>query len=73
MAAQVRRRRLLLADLAFGLLLALLALAIAPGLAWVALVALIVLAGYAARWVVRRVQIHRRREARAGRSFKRWT
>jgi len=60
MAARVRRRRLLVVDLGLGLLVALLALALAPGLAWVALAALLVLAGYLGRWVYRRLSIRRR-------------
>ncbi len=44
-AARVRRRRLLVADVGLGLLLALIGLILAPGLAIVALGAAVVLAG----------------------------
>jgi Flp pilus assembly protein TadB len=66
-AARIRRRRLLVADVGLGLVLALLAIAIAPGLAMVALVALLVLFGCAASVFYPRVRARRAARARQAR------
>lgn len=61
-AAHARRRRLRLIDLALGLVLALLAIVLAPGLAIVALLALVGLLACGASFAVGRI-----RRRRAGR------
>jgi Flp pilus assembly protein TadB len=61
-AAQVRKRRLLLADVGLGAALALIGLLLAPGLAIVAFGALVVLAGCAG-WVATERLARRRVEA----------
>jgi Flp pilus assembly protein TadB len=64
-AARARRRQLLLVDLALGLAIALVALLVGPGLAIVALGALVVLGGCGASLLYARV-VRRRRARRAG-------
>ena len=59
-ALQVRRRQLLIIDIVIGLVLALVLIALAPGLAIVALVALLVLGGCAVWWLVAGVRERRR-------------
>lgn len=64
-AARARRRRLLVVDLALGLAIALVALLVGPGLAIVAIGALLVLGGCGASLLYERVT-RRRRARRAG-------
>jgi len=63
-AARVRRRRMLLADIAAGALLALAGIVLAPGLAILALAALLALGGCCA-WVLGE-RVHARRTDSAG-------
>jgi Flp pilus assembly protein TadB len=58
-AARVRRRRLLFADMTLGLAIAVIALVIAPGLAIVAILALVVLLGCAGSLLLDRVRARR--------------
>jgi hypothetical protein len=67
-ASRVRRRRLLVVDLGVGALLALFGLVVAPGLAILAIAALLVLAGCAS-WIG--AERLRERRARDGRRWRR--
>jgi hypothetical protein len=69
-SARVRRRRLLVADVAVGAALALFGIILAPGLAIVALGAVIVLCGCAA-WAAGEHLRRRRRRRRGGRRARR--
>jgi hypothetical protein len=68
-SSRVRRRRLLLADIALGAALGLIGLAIAPGLAIAALGALIVLAGCGAALAAETLRRRRRDRARSPREM----